>query len=500
MVNLMRKHQQTLMLAVTILVIVAFIWLYNDHRFDRGAGVDRVGIVYGNGVTMAQYQREARKFDVCRALGLVELWSTLIGSEARDESEATSAFVWNTFVLRHEADALGIQPTDDEVVGAVQKLPAFQTNGVYDSSKYIEFTQKMLSARGLSAEQMEELVRDDIRLQKMKALVGSTVAAAPSEVREMYEQRSQKTEVSLVKLTTDDFAKEVKVTDEDVKKLYEERKESLKSEEMRKAKIAAFTLEKEEKPLSGKERTAALSKLGDKAQDFAVAMTEPNAKLDEVAKKFEVELKESPEFSVDDPPSEIGQSEEAAQTVFKLTPEQPNSDVVMTQSGYYVFQLDGVTPSKPLTYEQAKPKLEAQLKAERTQEAMALKTTEIRGKIAEALKAGKSFADAASAAGVKAETLPAFSMMEPPKSDSTDARLVMGHAFNLATGQLSDAIPTPTGTMLLHVDQRLPVDEKKFDEEKAMISENVARMKRESAFDLWLKGRRNLAQIKTAQG
>ncbi len=53
--------------------------------------------------------------------------------------------------------------------------------------------------------------------------------------------------------------------------------------------------------------------------------------------------------------------------------------------------------------------------------------------------------------------------------------------------QLSEPIPTPTGMLLVHLDKRLPVDEKKFEEEKAMIADNVARGKREAAFDDWLK-------------
>lgn len=501
MVNLMRKHQQTLMLVVTIIVIIAFIWLYNDtRRYDR-SGADRVGTIYGRGVTMAQYSREARKFDVCRGLGLVELWSTLIGNEARDEAQATEAFVWNTMVLRHEADGLGIQPTDDDVFAAVQLLPAFQTNGVYDSSKFVNFTQNMLNARGLTEEQILELVRDDIRLSKMKALVGSTVAAAPSEVRSMFERRSQKTELSFVRLMTEDVAKEVKVTDDEVKKLFEERKETLKSDEMRKVKVAGFTMETVEKPLAGKERATAMSKLGDKAQEFAIAMTEAGAKLDEVAKKFGVEVKETADFSMDDPPKELGQSEEAAQAIFqKLTPEQPNSDVVMSQNGYYVFQLAGVTPARPLTFDEAKAKLEAQLKAEHTQESMALKAAAVRTKIDAELKAGKSFADAATAAGVKAETLPAFSMMEPPKAEMPDSRLIMSRAFDLAEGQLSEPIAGNGDTLLVRVEKRLPVDEKKFEEEKGMIAENVARGKRESAFELWLKDRRNQAKIVGARG
>lgn len=500
MVNIIRKYQQTLMLLVTIVVIICFVWLYNDTRWFDRIGADRIGSIYGRQLTRAHYGREARKFDVCRALGLIELWATLIGSSARSENEAIDNFVWNSLVLRHEAAAHDIEPTDDEVIAEVQQLPAFQTSGVYDSSKYNDFVEK-IGARGFTGEQIEELVRDHLRLEKLKALVGATVAAAPEEVRTLFERRNQKSEVAVVRLKLDDFSKAVQITDEDLKKLYEERKEGLKSDELRKVKRAAFTLEKVETPLTGKARMDELSKLADRAQEFAVAMTEKGASFDEAAKKFGVEAKETPEFARDDPPAELGESEEAARAAFeKLTMEQPNSDVVMTDSGYYVLQLTGITPARPLTFDEAKPKLAEQLKQERANEAMNLKATELRNKIDAEVKAGKSFADAATAAGAKPEALPPFSLMEPPKADVPDGRIIMGRSLELTEGQLSDVTPTPGGVVILRVEKRLPIDEQKFEQEKTMLAENVARGKREAAFELWLKNRRDAAGIQEGQG
>src|SRR4030095_7083926 len=46
MVNLMRKYQQTLLLIITILVIIAFAWLYNDYKLGGRGHEDRVGMVY----------------------------------------------------------------------------------------------------------------------------------------------------------------------------------------------------------------------------------------------------------------------------------------------------------------------------------------------------------------------------------------------------------------------------------------------------------------------
>ncbi len=73
-------------------------------------------------------------------------------------------------------------------------------------------------------------------------------------MREQYIERNQKSEVSFVRFKIEDFKAAVKVTDEDVAKLFEERKSTLKTPEKRKVKFVAFTLPDAQKALAGPER------------------------------------------------------------------------------------------------------------------------------------------------------------------------------------------------------------------------------------------------------
>jgi parvulin-like peptidyl-prolyl isomerase len=84
--------------------------------------------------------------------------------------------------------------------------------------------------------------------------------------------------------------------------------------------------------------------------------------------------------------------------------------------------------------------------------------------------------------------------MEPPKPEVADGRLVLGQTFEMNEGQLSGAVDTATGTLLIHLDKRLPVDEQKFETEKKMLAENIGRGKRDAAFELWLKDRCSAAK------
>ena len=491
------------MVFVTFIVIICFVWFYNSNS-TRGDRFDAeiAGKAYGRTVSGAEFKRMGRKFQICQMLGLNELAGGLgyVGNP-KSRDEVAENFIWNSFVLRHEAEALGITPTESEIIDAVQKLPAFSTNGVYDSSKYNQFVQNGLAPNGFTTEQLEELVADSLRLEKIKGLLGASDKAAPGEIRAMYERRNQKTDASVIRLKLEDFKKEVKVTDEDVQKRFEEKKAALNHPEKRKVKAVAFMLPKTEKPPERRERMVALQKLADAANDFAIAMTAKDAKLEEVAAKAGAPVVETPEFELSAPPKEIDGSAAVAEAAFKLTTAEPNSDAIKSDSenGYFAIQLTGITPAKPMTLEDAKKQLTEEITEERANEALNLKAADIRKKIIEATAAGKSFADAAKDAGVVAETFPAFSSADP-KMDQPDAREIMGRSAEMNEGELSEFTPTQNGGLLIHLDKRQPVDEAGFEKEKTMIATNIDRMKKEAAFQQWLKSRRTAAGFVEAKG
>ncbi len=496
MVNIIRRFQQPLMIAITVLVIIGFTFFYSNTRTLNTSGAERVATVYGRGVSVTQYQRGARKFELGRDLMLFELLQTL-AEPARTMDEAQKNFAFNSIVLEHEAERLGIATTDEEAAAAIKAMPVFQTTGQFDPARYTQIVDGALTPRGFSPEQLEELVREDLLLKKLKALLGVSTAPAPAEVREAFERDNQKTVSSVVRLKLADFSKDTKVSDDDVKKAFEERKAVFNAPEKRKVKVAALTIETTDKPLAGKERVEALKKLADKAGDFAQAMIEKGATFDAVAKTLEVPVKETAEFSDEAPPAEFDGSPAVAQAASKLTKQEPTSDIIGTDKGYYVLQLSGVTPARPLTFEEAKDKLAENLKQERVTEALNLKGAEIRAKIDAEMKAGKSFADAASAAGAKAEPFPAFSRRDP-KLNEPDGREVMMSTLDLSPGQLSTFLPTFDGGVLVYLEQRAPIDPAEFEKEKASTAANLSRGRREALFSEWLKARRKEAGVPAA--
>jgi peptidyl-prolyl cis-trans isomerase D len=496
MVNLLRKHQQFLMILVTIVVIIAFAWLYNTTRFEKiGAGM--VATVYGQGVSQGDIDRYARKMQLAYELGLFDL---LRSTGAMDRERGLEDFVFNSIVLQHEAKVLQIQPVEDDVYQEVKTLPIFQTNGAFDPARYGAFVQTALGPRGFTEAHLEDLVRENLRLKRLRELLAATVEVSPTEFRAAYEQQTRKVEISVVRLQRADFLAGAQATDEEVARLFEQRKAAFKTEEKRQARFVKFELPEDQAKLEGKARMEALQKLADVAQGFAQAMLEKDADFAKVAEARGAKIEQTGEFTQAKPDPLLAAAPEVVGTIFLLTPDQPNSDVIAQRTSFYVVQLQRVEPGRPQTLDEVKPQLVEEVRNMRAQEWLNARGAELRGKLEEQMKGGKTFADAATAAGVQAEKLPAFSPAEPLTDNRPENGNIMSAAMDLAEGELGPFLPVGEGGVLIHVEKRYPIDEAKLAQDAPAMQEAFSRYRQEMVFREWLRLRRDAAKIQGSRG
>jgi hypothetical protein len=497
MVNLFRRFQQPLLFTLTVFVIIAFVVLYGGPgtRLDK-LGSDRVATIFDRGVQPAEYSSIGRQFEVCRMLGMFDLIIPL-SQNARTMADAMDNYVWNTLVLRHEASELGIEPTEEQIAEAIKRLPAFQTSGQYDHGRYLQAMQFALTPRGMNASHLEELMRDSIRMQALHDILAAGYTPAPDELNAAYARQYQKLEAAVLRVSKEEVAKGVQVPDEDVQKAYEARKDTLKTPEKRKVQFVTFNLPAKEK--DGPAPAAAdLQKVADKADDFAAGLLEPNAKFEEVAKRFGVEVKTSPEFGMGERVEAFGNMPRITAAAFQLGPERPFSDTLQSDKGYTILHLQSVVESKGLSFEEAKPKLSEGLKSERVAEMLSLKAAAVRKQVEEAVKAGKTFAQAVEASGFKAETLEAFS-----RSDSTlkvpDAALIQNAAADLKEGQTSAPLSGEAGSVLVHLIKRQPVDPADLEKQKASLVPMLETQRVDGLVAEWVERRRAASGLQLSQ-
>jgi peptidyl-prolyl cis-trans isomerase D len=191
-----------------------------------------------------------------------------------------------------------------------------------------------------------------------------------------------------------------------------------------------------------------------------------------------------------------------SQSAFQLSNEEPISEPIQVADGFYILHLAAITPARPLTLEEAKPKIMESLKARKERELVTIHAANVAHDLAEALKAGDSIPKAAEKLKIKLEKLPPFTLADelepkasPPPEQSPDLARIKNAIADLHANEVSEPLPTADGVLVAVVEKRDPPDSAKASANRASLDERLLRGKREIIFAEWLRERRQAAGI-----
>ncbi len=511
MITLLRKHRHWLMIVIAILALPFCIYFVKtDYSAIRP---DRFARIYNRDITLVEAKRDARLLDLARALEMPSLGQDLAaGANKNDQGQVYAQFILNLQILRHEAARLGIRPTQSEIVDVVRNLKAFRGGSGFDLNKYNDFVQNALSPNGLSEAQIEEVATDELCLSRIKQLLATGVSLPENESKANYEEAYGKLFVSVIRLRSADFAKDIQVTDDDVRKYYESHKAEFKSDEKRKVDFVSLSLTDEQRKLAGKERIDALQKLADRANDVTQAMLEKGADFKQVAEKFQLPLHGTGEFTAAAPDPQLNVDPRLGSAAFQLTSQEPVSDPIQVVDGFYILHLAGIVEARPLTIDEAKPRIVEAIKNARTRELMSTKGAAIVRQLREATSspAGAGLEAAIQKTGVKAEKLAPFSLLEDPtaksndkqepKNEPSDLIAIKNAVAQIEPGSVSDFFPWEDGGMIAVLEKREPPDPTKYLESKAAFDQRYLGNKRTIVFHEWLRDRQRDAGLQFSRG
>jgi peptidyl-prolyl cis-trans isomerase D len=481
MLETIRKRQRLFLTIITAVVIVAFAWFYNPTtRTGMGGGPSGVvGKLNGRSITIDQLAIGRKTIFLASNLGMTDMIEQL-GTETVSRDMQPYSLAWNLLLLRDQADRLQIAPSPDQVKTTESALSQFQTDGKFDGAKY----QQFLTEHGVKASNIDDLVLDHLRFVAISHLINDSSVAPESILRKQFDQNYQKTAFGVIRFNRTDF--EAPVSDDEVKKYYDEHKTAFQSPELRKISYAPFLLTDDQKKLPGDQLVAPKKGLAEQANAFFEAVAQNPDSFDEVAKSKGITLKQTDLFSATEPDKSIADEKGLAELTFQLNAKTP-IDSVEGSSGFYVVKLTGSEPSRQLTLQEAKDKVIAAVKDEKISAAMQAKAKEVRDKITADIKGGTDFVKAAEAAGYKAETPEPFSMAEPGKTRMDLAMELYQNRVNLDAAQMSPFIPSKEGGLLIYAMKKDPVDEAKYEEFKKAHLATFNQQFQGIAFHEWLK-------------
>ena len=285
--------------------------------------------------------------EMIRALG--------IGRMALDSLIATK-------VVDYEARRMGLTVTPEELRRAIEAYPGFQDRGSFIG---VDRYRALLAANNLTVTDFEDSVRNSLLGRKLQNVVADSVDVSDKELREEFTRQNQEAQVQFAVLRKDDFKKQVKPTEPDLRAYFDKNREKYFVKEQRKAQYIllsipdlAPTIKVSEKEIQDAwarqpheetvDASHILLKVEDPAKDAAVRaqaetiLKQVQAGVDfaELAKKYSEDTGSAQQGGNLGPFSRGRMVKEFENAAFSLKPGEV-SGLVRTQFGYHIIKVLG---------------------------------------------------------------------------------------------------------------------------------------------------------------
>ena len=155
-----------------------------------------------------------------------QLQQMLRGELPPDMVKSQQAMLLDQFVqqelLKQRAERYGYRVTDQELARRVMEYPQFQVDGKFSSDRY----NAMLSASGLTPSGFEAELQQGLMIDQLRNAVVESAFVAPYELDRRYAMEKQEREIDYVLIPAASFEASTSITDEQVKKWYDENKQN----------------------------------------------------------------------------------------------------------------------------------------------------------------------------------------------------------------------------------------------------------------------------------
>jgi peptidyl-prolyl cis-trans isomerase D len=266
-----------------------------------------------------------------------------------------------TKVVDYEARRMGLTVTPEELRRAIEAYPGFQERGAFIG---VDRYRAVLAANNLTVNEFEDNVRNTLLGRKLQNVISDSLDIADGELREEFSQQNQETQVQFAVLNKDDFKKQVKPTEPDLRAYFDKNKEKYIVKEQRKAQYLlipipelAPTIKVSEKDIQDAwarqphdetvDASHILFKVDDPSKDAEVrAQAERVLKqireggsFAELAKKYSEDTASAPQGGDLGPFTRGRMVKEFEDAAFSLKPGEV-SGLVRTQYGYHIIKVN----------------------------------------------------------------------------------------------------------------------------------------------------------------
>ena len=534
MIGTIRKHSSWLWWIIAGLTIISFIWWGASPGTRYGSGRNAgFGTLYGKPVTAEAFAAAQREFFIYHWLHYGEFPEKKPNLTRTDMERET----YVRLMLTQKAKDLGVHVSDEALAEAANELLRSIGRGgqAVPMSKFLE---QVLQPERLDAADFQRFVRDDLTIQQLVQSLGLTGALVPpQEASQLFDRQHQDVSAQVVFFSATNYFSEVAVTPAAVAQFYSNNMAAYREPDRVQVNYLEYDLtnflaaaeQKVGKTNIASQADAYYAQHGKEAVPEAKTPEEAKAKIRELilrqaaqaaaveeARQFAKELFAMDPVSSDNLatlakkksltvhttapfPENLGPEEfpapaELTKTAFKLNADSPFSKPIAGAEAVYIIALAKQLPSSIPPLDQ----IHARVVQDFQNRAAALKAqsagTNFYYNAAVQVAAGKTFAQAAVAAGHAPLALKPFSLSSqevPDAEGRADVNQLKQAAFTTQAGHMSQFMLTEDGGFVLFVQSFLPVDEAMKSVELPKFLTQLRRGRENEAFNLWLQAEAN---------
>lgn len=525
-----QQHYRTVFMVLLAIVIVTFVFtIGNMPGLGRGERTARNLKVFGVPYSTEAEQREL--MDRGRISFLLNY-----GFSYYDPRQI-ELHAYQRAAGLQLADKLGVpDPTPELLTEQIRNSPLFRgPNGTYDPQQYARILDNLASGPPgererfgrvlaedwriaqvtravagpgyvLDSEVTQNLARADTKWSVQSATLDLTkiqAAGEPAEetLRQYFEANSiryqtpERVRVSYVKFPAADFVERAQVTDEDVQRYFNQNIAKYRTpapppaEGQPPAPPAEPKLEDvREQVVRDATMVRARNLAANAGADLTVAVFNNEIKrgtpaFEQLLEKQHVKLELPAAFTAEQAPPGTNWSQNVLTTAFRLNDSRWVSDPLMVDDGAIVLFYEEKLPPAIPSFSEVRDRVLADVREDERRRAITARGVELQRQLADAVKGGQSFADAAKAAGLETKSWEDFTLRTRPGDIDPG---VLSRLEDLTVGAVSDmAVQGDRGTFTFLAAREAPdmtATSEHFTEMRSMMMAQNAQIAEQGVF------------------
>jgi peptidyl-prolyl cis-trans isomerase D len=215
---LRRKKRSKIVIFILGAIILVFItWGMWTSGGDGKANI--VARVDGKAIKGSDYQEAYQKqLDYYRNLLKEQLTSEML--ERLNLRQRTLDLLINRILILNDAEKKGITISAGELQKAIQEIPSFQKDGVFDKERYLA----VLKSNRIFPGEFEDNLRENIIMQRAEKIALDEISVSEKEVHDIFKIENRKVNLYYLVVDAADFEKIADVSDDEAEAYLEANK------------------------------------------------------------------------------------------------------------------------------------------------------------------------------------------------------------------------------------------------------------------------------------